>query len=132
MSYLLGDDGPVAVIPGRVARLIERVFPDIKDLRIAARGSDYSTYQALDALHRAALAWRTTATGKAQEPERESARRSLWMSSTQAAAYLHIGERAIRVACAQQRIPAEKVDGRWRISVIDLENYKAAHEQERP
>ncbi len=47
------------------------------------------------------------------------------MSASQAAALLGITPRAVRLACSQQRLAAQPVDGAWRITRTDLETYRA-------
>ena len=125
-AYLHGE-GPtcVVVVPARVAAWIAGRTA-LKGARISARGDDPEVYAVLAALHRAALTWRTSATGSPTPPEPEVATPSKWMSATQAANRLGVTDRAIRTAIATQRLPAENVDGRWRITTENIEHYRAA------
>ena len=125
-AYVHGLSGPVAVVPGRVAAWLER-HADLRRIRTEARGVDPEVDAVLVALALAAATWRTSATGsnlaKSAEVEAPSA---LWLTSSQAADHLGIGDRAIRLAIAERRLPAEKVGGQWRINREDIEHYRAA------
>jgi excisionase family DNA binding protein len=123
--YVHGLDGPVVVVPARVAAwLCQRAQLD--RIRADIRGLDPEVDSVLVALTVAAMQWRTSATGSTQAPEPEAAAQSPWVSSTQAADLLGITARAVRLAIGEQRLPAEQVDGRWRIAREDVEHYRAS------
>lgn len=125
-AYLHGDGpGCVVIVPARVAAWIA-ARTALRGARISARGDDPEVYAVLAALHRAALTWRTSATGSPTPPAPEVTAPSQWMSTTQAAHRLGVTDRAIRLAITQHRLPAENVDGRWRITPEDIEHYRAA------
>lgn len=124
-AYLVGVQGAAAVVPGRVAAWLER-HGHLNELRARARGGDPEIDAALVALRIAALTWRASATGTEDAPEPEVGPRSEWLSTTTAAGHLGITDRAVRLAISQGRLPAEQVDGRWRISREDTEHYRAA------
>jgi excisionase family DNA binding protein len=125
-AYLHGD-GPtcIVIVPARIANWLA-TRTNLSDVRISARGTDPEVYAVLAALHRAGLAWRTSVTGSAAPAEPEATALSKWMSTTQAAHQLGVTDRAIRLAITQHRLPAENVDGRWRITREDIEHYRAA------
>lgn len=125
-AYLHGD-GPacIVIVPARIANWLA-TRTNLSEVRINSRGTDPEVYAVLAALHRAGLAWRTSATGSSAPAEPEAATPSKWMSTTQAALQLGVTDRAIRLAIGQHRLPAENLDGRWRITREDLEHYRAA------
>jgi excisionase family DNA binding protein len=48
----------------------------------------------------------------------------LWVSVTDAADLLNIGDRAVRLACQQGRLDGELVSGRWRIRRQAIDDFK--------
>lgn len=131
-EYLHGEQGVVVVVPARVARwLAERV--DLNRLRVAVRGDDPEVYEVLAALHLAALHEErrrsTSGTGSENFRRRDGSAEvqsvSESMSATEAAEVLDLSDRAVRLACEQRRLPGEKVDGRWRLRRIDVEQLAA-------
>ena len=124
-AYVHGVDGPVVLVPGRVAAWIER-HTDLRRLRTAARGMDAEVDAVLVALATCALAWRTSAIGSEQAQEAEVVAESeARLGTSQVADLLGITGRAVRLACERQRIPAEQVAGRWLISREDVEHFRA-------
>lgn len=125
-AYLHGE-GPacIVIVPARVAAWIAS-RTELRGARISARGDDPEVYAVLAALHRAALTWRTSATGSPTPPPPEVTTPSKWMSTSQAAQRLGVTDRAIRNAISSGRLPAQSVDGRWRITREDIEHYRAA------
>jgi excisionase family DNA binding protein len=117
--------GEVVVVPARVAAWLGR-HAQLDRLRTQIRGADAEVDSVLVALAVAGAYWRTSATGSACAPEAEVGALSPWVSTTQAADLLGIGSRAVRLAIAETRLPAERVDGRWRIAREDIEHYRAA------
>lgn len=125
-TYVHGIEGPVVVVPGRVAAWLER-NADLRRLRTEVRGGDAEVDAVLVALATCALAWRTSAVGRERAPEPEVVASSgQRLSTSQAAALLSRSDRAVRMACSAGRLPAEQVGGRWLIDREDLEHYKAA------
>ncbi len=66
----------------------------------------------LVALTVAAAQWRASVTGSEVAAQPEVGPQSAWVSSTQAADLLGITSRAVRLAIEDERLPAERVDGR--------------------
>lgn len=124
-AYIHGVTAPIVIIPARVATWLER-HAGLNDLRIRSRGNDPEVDSVLQALHRAALHWRTTVTGSNHAPEPEEAPQSKWMGTTEAADKLGITDRAVRLAIAQHRLHATSLNGRWRITQEDIAQFKAA------
>lgn len=115
----------IVIVPARVAAWLA-TRTDLKSVRISARGADPEVYAVLHDLHRAALEWRASVTGSAAAPEPEVGAPSKWVSTTKAADLLGITDRAVRLAISERRLPAQQVDGRWRIDREDVEHYRAA------
>lgn len=124
-SYIHGVAAPIVIVPARVATWLER-YAGLNDLRIRARGNDPEVDSVLQALHRAALHWRTTVTGTNQAPAPEEPAQSKWYSTTEAAERLGITDRAVRLAITQKRMGATNLNGRWRITSEDIAHFKAA------
>jgi len=124
-GYIVGESGPAVVVGGRVAAALER-YAGLDAFRRQMRGTDPELDNTLLALRMVALAWRTSVTGRREEAPPEAEAASLWVNTNQAALRLGIGDRAVRLAIQEKRLPAVMVDGRWRITRIDLELYRAA------
>lgn len=125
-AYLHGDGASaIVIVPARVASWLA-TRTRLSEVRISARGTDPEVYAVLAALHRAALAWRTSVTGSENPPHPEAPAQSKWMSTTQAGGLLGITDRAVRLAITEDRLPAQQVAGRWRITREDVEHYRAA------
>jgi excisionase family DNA binding protein len=118
-----GQDGHgIVIVPGRVAAILER-FARLDAFRTQVRGRDSELDAVLIDFHAAAVAWRSTEVGTTEAPKPELPR--MWASTSEAATVLRIGDRAIRKAIAEGRLPADSVDGRWRIAREDLAHYRA-------
>lgn len=117
--------GGIVVVPARIAAVLER-YTDVGRLRVDRRGQDAELDAVLQALRFAAMGWKSSATGTSVATVAEPGSSSAWLSTTQAATQLHLGERAVRKAIAEQRLRAVRVGTRWRISREDLEQYRAA------
>ncbi|MFJ1510909.1 helix-turn-helix domain-containing protein [Cellulosimicrobium funkei] len=125
-SYVIGVDGPAVVVPARVAAWLE-ARAGLSGLRVKARGIDPEVDAVLVAIRVVGLAWRDSATGSHVEPEPEVPRgSSQWLSTGQAADLLGITDRAVRLAISENRLPAQQVAGRYRITRADVEHYRAA------
>lgn len=61
-TYLVGVDGPIALVTPRVAAILER-HADLSALRVRTRGLDPEATAVLEALRYAAMTWRGSATG---------------------------------------------------------------------
>lgn len=119
-----GVDGPIVIVTGRVAAYLNR-YAGLDAYRRANRGADAEVDQALQALRRADLWWRESATGTKKAPEPELDASFEWLSTTQAGTQLGVTDRAIRKAIDEGRLKALRVDDRWRISRTDFEHYRA-------
>lgn len=124
-SYIHGVAAPIVILPARVAAWLER-HAGLNDLRIRSRGADPEVDSVLQALHRASLYWRTSATGSSHAPEPEVVAQSKYWSTGEAAERLGITDRAVRLAIAEKRLPATSLNGRWRITPEDIAHFKAA------
>lgn len=118
--------GTVVVVPVSVAAWLDSQI-DLQRLRPQARADGMQTFAVLHALLVAAhYARPTSARGrKALGASAEAAPPSEVMSTDQAADLLGIGSRAVRLACAEGRLPAQQVDGRWRIDRSDVNAYRS-------
>jgi excisionase family DNA binding protein len=124
-AYIHGVAAPIVILPARVAAWLER-HAGLNDLRVRARGNDPEVDSVLQALHRASLHWRTTATGTSQAPAPEEPAQSRYYSTTEAAERLGITDRGVRLAIAEHRLPAISLNGRWRITPEDIAHFNAA------
>lgn len=127
-SFVHGIDGPVVVVPARVAAWLER-YTDLRSLRTAQRGADPEVDGVLIAMGVAAARWRQQHTGSARgtavaataEPAPSSS-----LTTTQAGQLLGVGPRAVRKAIAEGRLRAEPHGSAWRIAREEVEHYRAA------
>ena len=117
--------GDITIVPARIASLLVR-HSNLQELRTRARGVDPEFAAVLIALQTSAMTWRASATGSPEAPEPEVKQRSKWVSTTQAAGILGITSRGVVLAIKEERLPATKVDGRWRITREDIAHHKAA------
>lgn len=123
--YFHGWEAGCVVVPARVAAYLESKA-GLSSFRVSNRGADAEVDSVLIALHLAAMNWRGSATGTRDaapaEPPADSPHR---LTTSQAAALLQVGERAIRKAIANESLPAENINGRWVITREDIEHYRA-------
>lgn len=115
--------GPGVFVPCSVAAwLNDRYRLDL--VRGQVRGTDPDVDAVLMAITQAAKAWRLTDYGSIPgllpEPDGQ------WISTRKAAGILGVSDRAVRAAIATRKLPAEQVDGRWRIQRHDIDNYRTA------
>ena len=127
-AYVHGIDGPVAIVPARVAAWLTRQA-NLDRLRREVRGQDAEVDHVLIALAVAASAWRASAYGTHPRNTPEPAPKSAWLTTTEVADLLDQTDRAIRQACQSGRLPAERVGDRWQISRENFEHYCAARQQ---
>lgn len=120
---LVGVDGPSALVPPRVAALLER-HGNLSALRVRTRGVDPEATRVLEALHYAALSWRSSVTGTEEAPRPELT--ADWLSAAEAADVVGISSRGIRKAISEGRLEASLVGTQYRISRESLEHYRAA------
>lgn len=123
--FVHGVDGPIAVIPGRVAAWLN-LQVDLDRLRKEVRGQDSEIDNVLIALSVAATGWRASVFGTGPRNVPEPAPKSSWLTTTEVADLLNQTDRAIRMACQSGRLPAERVGDRWQINREDFEHYRAA------
>jgi len=125
-AYLHGD---VVVIPAKVAAFL-LTHADLARLRVRARGDDPVTDAVLVALTVAGNRWRTRTSatsasgGSEVDSQAEMTTPSEVMTTTDAARLLGRTSRAVRLALEQGRLAGEQVDGRWRITIDDLDAYR--------
>ncbi len=121
--------GAVVVVPAATAAWLI-VQTDMPARRIEHRGEDPQVDSVLAALTVAGLGWRTSASatsavwGSALAVEAEPASPSAYMSTERAADALNLTPRGVRLACAEGRIPATRIDGRWRLDPADVDTYR--------
>ena len=122
LGYLHGVEGPVVIVPARVAAYLKRRIP-LDQLRIDARSlNDEEIYYVLSSLHRAALAYDPTpAVTSEVAPTREP---GSTLNTTEAASLLHLTARGVRDACEKGRLEAHQDQGRWRITRSAIQRYR--------
>ncbi len=121
--------GAVVVVPAVVAAWLI-IQTDMPARRVEHRGTDPQVDAVLGALTVAGHGWRTatsattSACGSAPAVEAEPASSLESMTTRQAADVLGITDRGVRLACDKGRIPATRVDGRWRIDPLGVAAYR--------
>ncbi len=118
-------DGRVALVPWRVASVLVRQA-GLEQYHRAHRGDDPEVDAVIVALKVAGLNWLASVGVSEPRKPAQAMRLSSWLSSTEVADQLGIGSPAVRLACREGRLPAQLVDGRWRISREDFEHWRAA------
>lgn len=114
-----GVDVPIRVAAWLHARL------QLDNVRANLRGADAEVDSVLVAITEAAQRWRISVNGN-REPLKPEMQEQSWLSTTGAATRLGVTDSAVRMAIRQGRLPADQVDGRWRIAREDVEHYRAA------
>jgi excisionase family DNA binding protein len=107
---------------------------DHTNLRSVDRPPDPKVEAELAALMYGRNRWLRTSSpgsnsGRAVDLQPEVPAPSEVMTTGRAANLLRITDRAVRLACAQGRLPARQVDGRWQITRADLDRYTPARER---
>ncbi|WP_169079847.1 helix-turn-helix domain-containing protein [Microcella alkalica] len=82
----------------------------------------------LIAIRLGAKKWREQIEGTRAAPKEERPTQSEWLTTSELADHLGFTTRGARKACAEGRIEAELVDGRYRISRTALAHYRARHQ----
>lgn len=128
--HVYGLDGPVVVVPGRVAAwLLSRAGLD--EYHHSHRGDDPDVDQVLVALKLAAIAWRERNTGgtdhgtQVADTPPQAAPSPQWLTTTATARVLGITARAVVKAISAGRLPAQWSAGCWWIDPQDVEHYRA-------
>ncbi|WP_396939601.1 helix-turn-helix domain-containing protein [Mycolicibacterium sp.] len=126
---VFGLSGPAVVVDGRVCAILSRVLK-LDRLRMEVRGQDPQLDQTLVAIRLAAIASRSSAPGTTSAPQSEPVSGSRGqlndtVNTSTAATILGITDRAIRKSIAEKRLPATKIDGRYRINREDLATFQA-------
>lgn len=128
--YVHGVQGAVAVVPARIAAWMDARL-NLSQLRQEVRGHDPEVDAVLLALRLVAMTWPASAHGSEARQLPEVDPPCAWVGTRQAADRLGITERAVRQAIETRRLPAEQVDGRWRITRDDVEHRRAARANRR-
>ncbi|MDO9439888.1 MAG: helix-turn-helix domain-containing protein [Beijerinckiaceae bacterium] len=114
-----------AIVPPRIAYLLT-LHTGIDDYRKRARGDDHDLDTALNAIRFAAMQYAASANGTHTRKRAEGALN--WYTPSQVANQTGVTAHAVRLAIREGRLPAEKVDGHWRVSPADYKNFRAAHD----
>lgn len=120
-------DGPVVIVPARVAAVMVRTREFSKWRTQAREMADAELYYVLNDLYTAGMTWDAEAgepMPKVHTPVVRSARD--WISTSQAATITGLSERGVRDACKRGRLKAERVGGQWNIDTISAKQYRAA------
>ncbi|MCM0618748.1 helix-turn-helix domain-containing protein [Nocardioides bruguierae] len=129
---IVGEQGPAVVISAETAYWLERICR-VSSLRQRLRdGQHQAVSQELLDLRRVAMTFdpallpQTAAVGSDSAEAATGLEQQEWFTVSEAADRLGMGERGVRLACSEDRLDAEQVAGRWRISREALENFNAA------
>lgn len=117
--------GACVVVPARIADILDRRF-GLDKIRKQIRGTDPELDAVLLGISLAGLAFRTasgTVIAESAEPETQS---DHWVGTSTAAGLLGMTDRGVRKALADQRLTGTLVDGRWRTTRADIEQYRAS------
>lgn len=119
--------GPSVVLDGRACALLNRAL-NLDRVRVELRGQTPELDWALQAIKLGALAHASSVGGTSVAPQPEPRIASTEVDSVStslAAELLGITPRAVRRAIAEKRLPATRLDGRWRIARDDLQYYRS-------
>ena len=124
---IIGNGGPAVVISAETALLLER-FCKVTELRVRLRGRNPRVAQELLDLRHVAMQYEEPALPEAEVGFAEVAAEldQRLMSVAEVADLLGLTDRAVRLACSQERLEAQQVGGRWRITREAYEEYRAA------
>lgn len=124
-------EGPAAVVPARVAAMLEYRFP-FDDLRVQVRGKDSEFDDVLMALHTAAMLYveatrneLASAVGSGVAEVAEVAASSSVMSAQQVADAVGCTDRGVRLAASKQHLAGVKVAGCWWFEIDDVATWVA-------
>jgi excisionase family DNA binding protein len=122
--FVHGLDGPVVVLDARICAIIDR---ELDKFRREVRGQDPQLDHSLRSIRLAGIRFiESSAAGTNVAPQPEPVSQSPQqlnddtVSTSTAATVLGITDRAVRKAIDEKRLPATKIDGRWRIHRNDL------------
>lgn len=126
-SYVHGLDGPVVVVPARVATWLLR-RAGLEAYHRDHRGLDPQVDAIIVALKVADRTWRAsvgTDLGTDTDGTGPGPAGCPWLSTTEAARRLGITDRAVRKAIAAGRLRAQWVGGVHALDPADIEHYRA-------
>lgn len=119
-AYLHGDDGPIVIVPARVAAFLKR-YTALDEARLRVRTADSEIYDVLSSLHRAALAYMPPDPARESEPVKDGV--AATVTTRQAAGILNLSTRGVRDACEKGRLEGRIVENRWIISLASVRRY---------
>lgn len=132
-SRVHGVDGPVCVLPAWVCLWLEQQT-NLPQRRAALRGIDPAVDDALVSIRLAAMRVPKAATSAAASDSGSSVDLGAEVTGPlsgaaplgvgQAAALAGVTARAVRLACDEGRLKANKIDGRWLIDPADLDRFR--------
>jgi excisionase family DNA binding protein len=127
---IIGEHRPAMVLSAETAYWIEVILKPARLRQRLRDGRHQLVSQELLELRRLAMTFDPTQLPEKAEVGRDCAEVGpgfeQWLSVAEAADLLYIGERAVRLACGEDRLDADKVGGRWRVSRQAVEDFKAA------
>lgn len=133
MSPRSFHDGPVVVITGRVAAMLEHHLEQpLTDLRQRYRGKDAELDDALLGLHTAAVMFLddvrdgvSSADGTQRVPIAEPPAQSTVMSVTDVSDLVDLEPRTVRKAALEGRLDGRKIAGVWQFTSADVAAWRA-------
>lgn len=123
---IVGKDGAAVVISAETAYYLEKLC-NVTQLRVRLRGRLPAVGQELLDLREVAMTFDPQRLPEAEAgfAEVDPGSTQGLMSVVEVADSLCLTDRAVRLACQEGRLEAERVGSRWRISRQALENYRA-------
>lgn len=129
-AYIHGHDGPVVVVPARIARILVRQA-GLATFHLEHRGIDPELDEVLVALRDAGHRWaaaHSSVSGTSHDSSDGEDPRYGWLSTTEVARQLGITARAVTKAIAAGRLPAQLLGSRWVLNPEDVAQYAAQRE----
>ena len=122
-AHYLHAGGGVVIVPARVAAYLN-TYAKLEQFRRDHRGQDAEVDEVLVAFLTSEKAWRSSVLGTRPAALPEPAP-NCSLTTVQAANRLGITDRGVRKAIATGHLKAESVNGRWEISLEQLQHFRA-------
>lgn len=122
-EHYLHAGGRVVLVPARVCEFLNRMA-SLDAYSRQFRGVDPEIDNVLQAVRLSGQVWRKDYAGTNRTTREELTAPSQWLTTKAVATQLGITDRGARKACAEGRIEAELINGKWRVSREALQRYR--------